>query len=103
MRLLVIAMVLSLGVSGGAFAGNDYKLLDEVQWSYQKTKTFPTDCKQALSKGKIIFSETKKEKHSGGYFVVTRVMDIYFNDRIYRFRGLTHGMKCQSFTLIEDK
>ena len=80
MRVLVIAMVLSLVVSGGAFAG-----FYEVEWRYDKRTTTSSHCKKALREGTIIFSETKKEKHSGGYIVVTRVVDIYFMDTIYRF------------------
>ena len=102
MRALVIAMVLSLLASGGALADkNDF--YDEVEWRYEKRKTTPIRCKRALSEGTIIFSGTNKEKSSGGIIFVTRVMDIYFMDSIYRFEGDTHRMKCQSFRLIEKK
>ena len=47
MRALIIAMVLSLVVSGGAFAG------EGVYWKYEEVLVKEEECKGALSQGTL--------------------------------------------------
>ena len=54
MRALVIAVVLSLVVSGEAFAG------DTLWFDLKDTQTTETECKKALSEGNILNMEVRE-------------------------------------------
>lgn len=91
MRALVIAMVLSVMVSGGAFATAKEGL--GIKWDIEKVKASEDECKDALFEGQIIANG----KH-GWYNTIT----IAYEDHVFIFSYSEGNMSCDKLELVLD-
>jgi len=90
MRALVIAMVLSLVASGGAFAA-------ELWFDFKDTQATEAECREALSEGKIL-TEWVVEFDRGNYLITL----LSYEGDIYRieFSEKQPSLNCQKKKLV---
>ena len=91
MRALIIAMVLSLVVSGGAFAGEKEDL--GIRWDFEEVKVSEDECKGALFEGKILANG------KGKFF---ELLTIAYEEHIFSMMYSPDGMYCHKVELILD-
>ena len=96
MRALVIAMVLSLVASGGAFAGKKEHL--DILWKMEEVKASEGECKKALSEGIILNSGIYR-----GSFSINHSITMSYGEHLYTFLHTDSLMWCNKKELILKK